>query len=104
MKLLFEGQYKFNPDYMIRRCGYGQIVDGRTGKTSYARRFGYGLYPRFHVYIDKNENNFQVNLHLDQKQASYHGTSAHSGEYDGEKVEEEGKRIQSYIATMKIIV
>jgi hypothetical protein len=42
-------------------------------------------------------NGFQINLHLDQKQASYGGSSAHNGEYGGETVETEGERVKRVI-------
>lgn len=78
-----------NPVEVIKRAGYGLVNDRNARETSYARRLGTGFYPRFHVYI----NGQTVNLHLDQKQASYEGSSAHSGEYDGDTVENEGGRI-----------
>ena len=79
-----------NPDLVMRRSGYGFLRDRQHGTESYVRRLGSGFYPRFHVYVQNNS----INLHLDQKQASYGGTSAHSGEYDGEVVEREGERIK----------
>ncbi|MFA5124492.1 MAG: hypothetical protein WC473_01515 [Patescibacteria group bacterium] len=82
-----------NPIDAVRRCGYGQILDRRATEPSFARRLGVGLYPRFHVYINQAGAGYVINLHLDQKQASYEGTSAHSGEYDGETVEAEGGKI-----------
>lgn len=78
-----------NPIDVIRRAGYGQVRDQRATEISYSRRMGSGIYPRFHVYI----NGDIINMHLDQKQASYEGVSAHSGEYDGATVEAEGARI-----------
>lgn len=89
-------QAGLNPDQVLRKAGYGQLRDRRSGQTSYVRRLGSGFYPRFHVYI----NNNVINLHLDQKQASYQGTSAHSGEYDGETVEREGERIKAVMQAM----
>lgn len=53
-------------------------------------------FPRFHLFIEENEK-LKFKLHLDQKRASYEGTPAHSGEYDGKKVEEEAERIKSVI-------
>ena len=50
-------------------------------------------YPRFHIYARKNEGTFHISLHLDQKRASYEGSFAHSGEYDGDVVEKEAKKI-----------
>lgn len=78
-----------DPIKVINRAGYGQVRDRRASEISWARRLGEGIYPRFHVYI----NNNVINLHLDQKQASYQGYSAHSGEYEGEVVEREVERI-----------
>jgi len=84
---------ELNPVEVIRRAGYGQVMDRRATEASWARRLGSGFYPRFHIYI-KNDI---INLHLDQKQASYDGYNAHSGEYDGETVEAEIQRIASFI-------
>jgi len=84
---------------LIRKCGYGEI---QTKTVSYARRLGALIYPRFHCYLDVIPNGFQVNIHLDQKQASYTGHTAHSGEYDGEVVEREGERIRLIIETFWI--
>ena len=39
-------------------------------------------------------------LHLDQKQASYKGHTAHSGDYDGEVVEREAEVIKSVMAQL----
>jgi len=80
----------------IRRAGYGQVSDRRATETSYSRRLGSGIYPRFHTYI----NGQVINLHLDQKQASYEGFSAHSGEYEGEAVENEAARINGVMEGM----
>jgi hypothetical protein len=78
-----------NPVEVLRRAGYGQVMDRRATEVSYNRRLGSGFYPRFHAYI----NGDTINLHLDQKQASYEGYGAHGGEYDGDTVETEGERI-----------
>jgi hypothetical protein len=42
----------------------------------------------------------QVNLHVDQKEASYEGTSAHGGEYEGPLVEQEMARITQFIGSL----
>lgn len=86
-----------DPVLVLRRAGYGQVMDRRATEVSYNRRLGSGFYPRFHAYI----NGSVINLHLDQKQVSYEGSSAHSGEYDGDTVETEGERI---IASMERLV
>ena len=86
-----------NPIDVIRRAGYGQVRDQRAQEASYSRRLGSGIYPRFHVYI----NGPVLNLHLDQKQASYEGQSAHSGEYDGAAVEAEAERIAGIVSKLQ---
>jgi hypothetical protein len=86
---------------LMRKCGYGQIVSSRNGEQSYARRLSVGLYPRFHVFIKSLEQGFVLNLHLDQKKASYTGHTAHSGEYDGVVVKHEGERIKQIISNFK---
>ncbi|HLD28130.1 MAG TPA: hypothetical protein VJB67_00785 [Patescibacteria group bacterium] len=85
-----------NPLFVIRRASYGQVRDRRASQASFARRLGFGIYPRFHAYI----NGQVINLHLDQKQASYQGSNMHSGEYDGETVENEASRIQQIIESL----
>ncbi len=99
MKIKFVNNYQHNPDVLMRKCGYGRIP---TREISYARRFGAGIYPRFHAYVDKLATGFVVNLHLDQKQASYSGHTAHSGEYSGELVEREGERIRQAIESFGV--
>jgi hypothetical protein len=84
-----------DPEKFIRRCGYGQLINRRTGEKNYVRRCGPLLYPRFHVYVKEEAGGFVLNLHLDQRQPSYIGVTAHSGEYDGEVVEREGARIKT---------
>jgi len=82
-----------DPVHFIRRCGYGQIRDRRTGQVSYVRRLRGSLYPRFHVYIVEKKSEIFFNLHLDQRQTRYEGVTAHSGDYDGPVVEGEEQRI-----------
>ncbi|MBI2459354.1 MAG: hypothetical protein HYV53_02250 [Parcubacteria group bacterium] len=87
------------PEQLLRQAGYAYLMDRRTGQESYARRFGRGFYPRFHLYLEEQGGQVIFNLHLDQKQASYEGAHAHNAEYDGELVEEEMRRIKSYTKT-----
>jgi len=86
-----------NPDMIMRRSGYGLFRDRRYGTESYTKRLGNGVYPHFHVYIEDG----MIKLHLDQKQASYGGSSAHGGEYDGEVVEKEIERIKGVITSLQ---
>ena len=94
----------------LRRLGYApEGADPKTGEWRFSRALRGARYPRFHVYlpparnathsvaggpVQTNQKAF-LNLHLDQKQPSYQGSSAHSGEYDGTLVEAEAKRISS---------
>ena len=64
---------------------------------------GNGHYPRFHIYVNEEENATTFNIHLDQKQASYEGTSAHSGECDGEIVEQEVQRLKGFLRSSGLI-
>ncbi len=100
MKMLFSGTYKYNMRVLMQKCGYAETTNAKR-ETSYVRAFGRGGYPRFHCYIEYMENSFQINLHLDQKKPTYGEGTAHSGEYDGDAVEEEGKRIKLWLASLK---
>ncbi len=95
----FKFPYKdMKPRDLIRRAGYGEWHDKKFNTISYTRKLGSGNYPRFHVYLNEYDNYFEVDLHLDQKQESYGGSSAHAGEYEGPQVENEAVRITKVIA------
>ncbi|MBI5022775.1 MAG: hypothetical protein HZC05_01245 [Candidatus Magasanikbacteria bacterium] len=83
---------------MARSLGYAEFDDPNTGQISYTRRLSSNFYPRFHLYIEEKKGQMILNLHLDQKQVSYQGHTAHSGEYNGELVEQEGERIKQEIS------
>ena len=86
MKLIFD-KPKDSPLNVLRRSGYAFLrKDDRTGELSFVKRVGNADYPRFHIYTKTFPNgSVQINLHLDQKKASYEGTTAHSGEYESEE-------------------
>jgi hypothetical protein len=86
MKLIFEN-IKDSPLNILRRAGYAFLRrDERTGELSFVKRVGNADYPRFHIYVKMNRaGQAEVNLHLDQKKASYRGATAHSGEYTSEE-------------------
>ncbi len=71
----------------LRRAGYAFLrKDDRTGEMSFVKRVGGGDYPRFHIYVRTSAKGaVEINLHLDQKKASYEGATAHSGEYESEE-------------------
>lgn len=91
------------PDHarnMMRRLGYGELQK-RSGQLSYAKRVSGGSFPRYHAYVeDLSGGSMQVNLHIDQKEASYQGSHAHSGEYEGPLVEQEMQRIIGFIQSL----
>ena len=88
----------YKPQDLIRRCGYGEIFNSKTNEVSYQRALARAGYPRFHVYLKELPTYFEVSLHLDQKKPSYDSGHAHSGEYEGELVENEARRITAQIA------
>lgn len=78
--------------HWLRRIGYQPSPQ----RDSYVRRLSSAAYPRFHLYLDKTEQNIcYLSLHLDQKKISYQGQTAHSGDYDGSIVSDEKDRIIS---------
>lgn len=82
----------------MRTAGYKPIAITTQGELNCVRPLG-GDYPRFHVYAKENSQGVTINLHLDQKKPSYGQETAHSGEYDGELVEEERRRIESFVGS-----
>ena len=90
-----------NAQLIMRRAGYASFSDPNTGVTSFVKRLNRDYYPRFHVYVENRDGQWQVNLHLDQKKPSYQGAHAHNAEYDGELVSVEAERIKNAIAAME---
>ena len=84
---------------LLRRAGYA-LHQGRDRQISYTRRLSGGDYPRFHVYVNREEPGelIEITLHLDEKKPSYEGYTAHSGEYEGEIIEQEKQRLLSTIS------
>ncbi|MEK7510097.1 MAG: hypothetical protein AAB567_00865 [Patescibacteria group bacterium] len=82
---------------IMRKCGYApESPDLKTTELRFHRLIGGRRYPKFHLYckISPEHKTVLLNLHLDQKQPSYKGTHAHSGEYEGPLLEAEVARIQ----------
>lgn len=78
----------------FRQAGYYPLNDRRASSPSFVRRLSRDYYPRFHVYYSLEDDGYLLNLHLDQKKASYSGQKAHSAEYDGDLVENEIIRLK----------
>lgn len=84
----------------MRSVGYTFLNRSQDDEWNFVRRVEAGDYPRFHCYLKKEQNDLMINLHLDQKRPSYHGTSRHGGEYEGEVVNLEAERLrQSWLKT-----
>ena len=85
---------------LMRHCGYApEGADENTGEQKWTRPLMGRRYPRFHIYSRTSADSTKaiLELHLDQKQPSYEGTRAHSGEYDGPVVAREAQRIQNLV-------
>lgn len=96
MKQFFPGPLTDNGRNILRRLGYGEQRT-RAGQISYVRRVSGERFPRYHAYVEDTNGGLQVNLHVDQKEASYEGTSAHAGEYEGSVVDREMRRIVEFV-------
>lgn len=84
----------FSADEFLRRAGFAYIYDNLKEHGSYIKRLNRDHYPRIHVYVTPKKDKegrdlIVIEMHLDQKRASYAGTKMHSAEYDGEVVEAE---------------
>ncbi len=99
MKTFFPGPLGDHSRNILRKLGYGEQRT-RQGQISYVRRVAADRFPRYHAYVEDVNGGMQVNLHVDQKEASYEGTSAHAGEYEGPVVEREMQRIHAEIRSM----
>ncbi|MBZ9577598.1 hypothetical protein KJA13_00985 [Patescibacteria group bacterium] len=66
-------------------------------ENQFVRPLGRSGYPRFHLYIEENNDELILNLHLDQKKPVYKGSPAHAGEYEGKVVETEAQRIKQIL-------
>lgn len=99
MQLIVSKTALSNPEFSLRRAGYAIHIDRRTREISFIRRLDRDLFPRFHLYVRDNKEDWLLNLHLDQRAPVYAGVTAHSGEYDGVVVEKEMGRIAQHIST-----
>ena len=83
---------------LMRRIGYYHLPE-KNSQLSFVRPLERSGYPRFHIYLNLDEKNKEINfnLHLDQKRPVYKGVSAHAGEYEGNIVEAEAERIKQIL-------
>jgi len=98
MRFEIKDEFKENTYNLMRRAGYICLAENReTGEINYIRSLAPNGYPRFHIYLKKENKTLVFNLHLDQKRPIYKGTPAHSADYDGEVLEKEKQRIKQFI-------
>lgn len=100
MKQFFPGPINEHARNLMRRVGYGE-QQTRSGQLSYTKRISGERFPRYHAYVEDKDGGIQINLHVDQKEASYQGTSAHAGEYEGPLVEREMQRLAAFVTQLK---
>lgn len=81
-----------NTTNLMRKIGYLFQKENQ-----FVRPLGRNGYPRFHLYIEENNDELIFNLHLDQKKPIYKGSPAHAGEYEGKVVETEAQRIKQIL-------
>jgi len=81
---------------LTRRLGFRPLLS-KDSEFNCIRPLSGLDYPRFHLFIKEDNQNWIFDLHLDQKKPSYSGSVAHSGEYDGELIEREIARIKSQL-------
>ncbi len=83
---------------LMRGTGYHfQREDKESSEFVFVKPLARGGFPRFHLYLKKKDNNLIFNLHLDQKRPIYKGAAAHSGEYSGDIIKEEIKKLKEKI-------
>jgi hypothetical protein len=92
MKFIIKSN-KQNHVILMRSLGYHLVKRGE----SFAKRLASGEFPRLHVYLKDVADGLQLSIHLDQKAACYTGSTAHSGDYDGDILEQEKQRILDFI-------
>lgn len=106
MKFILAKPLKENIYNLMREIGYHFLGTEKNNELNFIRPLDGGNgYPRFHIYLKEEgdgstgspQDNLIFNLHLDQKRPIYRGTTAHSGEYDGELVEKEAERIKEIL-------
>ncbi len=96
MKLKIDNQ-NTNPLNLARKIGYTIPRYCSEKEISFIKCISRNPYPRFHIYLKEEKNQYIINLHLDQKKPSYSGSHSHNAEYNGEVVEKEAQRIKNII-------
>lgn len=84
-----------NAPMALRRLGYA-VYTNRQGVQSFVRRVRGREFPRYHLYINnENEQEVTCSVHIDQSAPSYQGARAHGGDYDSPHILQEIARLQA---------
>ena len=89
----------------MRSAGYHYDgPDEKTKELRFYKTLSSNLYPRFHIYgtFDRAKKMLSLNLHLDQKAPVYQGATAHAGDYEGQVVEQEAKRLKAQFTSKNL--
>ncbi len=102
MKFILENKTGYSAAVLMKKVGYVfDRQDEIKGEMSFVRELGVARYPRLHIYLKEFGQKVECNIHLDQNKNSYHGTTAHAGEYDSDLVQEEVIRIQGMLGSLE---
>lgn len=100
MKFTTKNNTGDNPANTLRQIGFRYLgmANGQEEMVFY-RPVGQDAYPRFHLYLQntlqaKKSNDLFFSIHFDQRRTVYQGSTAHSGEYEGELLEKEVEKIR----------
>lgn len=100
MKFEIKGPFRENIYTSMRRAGYPPTPSSRNKRKEKAQlefaRPARG-YPRFHLFIKKQDDTLIFNLHLDQKKPVYQDVPAHAAEYNSEIIKKEVERIKQVL-------
>lgn len=102
-----KAKFKTRPDapahVFMRSAGYSKYVN-KEGIESYVRRVSGFEFPRFHAYVSEQTDPVTISIHIDHKAHSYEGVSSHSGEYDGDLVNNELARIHAALGMPMVLM
>lgn len=100
MRFILKNNSGENIDVLMRSLRYHSWgFSAKDNKLQFIRPLETGgAYPRFHIYLQYNKQTkkITIDLHFDQRKPVYQGTTAHHGEYEGEILEKEAKRIKKF--------
>ena len=98
MEFKIKGPLKDNVYNFSRKIGYHYVGKTQRGEYNLIKPIGGDAFPRFDLYFTLEiAGDIVFRLHLDQKRTIYRGSTAHSGEYDGEILAKEAQRIKELL-------